>query len=61
MDWFPRAKAAGWKFWALVVPPDVMARLNLNEFVKSYFEQGLRIMVFTEPGEAMAWLVRQEA
>lgn len=58
-NWFPRAKAAGWKFWALVVPPDIMARMNLKEFVDSYYEQGLRIMVFSEPQEAQAWLERQ--
>lgn len=58
-NWFPRAKEAGWKFWGLVVPPDLMARLNLKEFVDMYYEQGLRIMVFTDPNEAMTWLERQ--
>jgi hypothetical protein len=57
-DWFPRATASGWKFWALVVPPDLMARLNLKEFVDTYYDLGLRTMVFTEPEEAMKWLVR---
>jgi hypothetical protein len=55
-DWFPRASSSGWKFWALVVPPDLMARLNLKEFVDAYYEQGLRTMVFTEPEEALQWL-----
>lgn len=56
-DWFPRAAASGWKFWALVVPPDLAARMNLKEFVDTYFELGLRTMVFTEPEEAMEWLL----
>ncbi|GAB4425152.1 MAG: hypothetical protein Fur0044_23240 [Anaerolineae bacterium] len=56
-DWFPRAVNAGWKFWALVVPEDLMARMNLKEFVDSYYEQGLRIGVFTKPEEAMEWLM----
>jgi hypothetical protein len=55
-DWFPRAVKAGWKYWALVVPEDIMARMNLKEFVDSYLEQGLQIAVFTEPEEAMKWL-----
>jgi hypothetical protein len=55
-DWFPRAVKAGWKFWALVVPQDMLARMNLKEFVDEYFEQGLRIGVFNEPDEAMKWL-----
>ena len=54
--WFPRAAAAGWKFWALVVPPDLMARMNLKEFVDTYYEQGLRTMVFVDPQEALEWL-----
>lgn len=55
-NWFPRTKSAGWKIWALVVPPDLMACMNLKEFVDTYYEQGLRTMVFTTPEEAMAWL-----
>lgn len=55
-NWFPRAVKAGWKFWALVVPLDFMGKVNMSEFVESYFEQGLRIAVFTEPDEAMKWL-----
>jgi hypothetical protein len=58
-DWFPRVLQAGWKFWALVVPEDIMARMNLKQFVDSYFEQGLHIMVFTDPKEAMEWLESQ--
>ncbi len=56
-NWFPRSINAGWKYWALVVPQDNLARMNLKEFVDSYYEQGLRIMVFSEPQEAMEWLV----
>ncbi|MEP7284459.1 MAG: hypothetical protein ABI947_01665 [Chloroflexota bacterium] len=55
-NWFPRAVEAGWKFWALVVPADFMARLNLQEFVDSYYEKGLRIMVFVDPEAALTWL-----
>lgn len=54
--WFPQAKAAGWKSWALVVPEDIMARMNLMDIIDHYFEMGVRIMVFTSPEEAMPWL-----
>jgi hypothetical protein len=54
--WFPQALGAGWKFWALVVPQDIMGRMNMKEFVDEYYEQGLRIMVFGNPEEAMQWL-----
>lgn len=56
-DWFPRAVRAGWKYWALVVPQDLMARMNMKQFVDSYLDQGLRIMVFSKPEKAMEWLI----
>ena len=56
-NWFPRAIQAGWKYWALVVPQDILAQMNLKEFVDSYFDQGLRIMVFSNSDEAMKWLI----
>jgi hypothetical protein len=55
-NWFPRSVKSGWKFWALVVPEDMMAKLNMKEFIDSYFEQGLRIAVFSDPEEALKWL-----
>jgi hypothetical protein len=55
-NWFPRALKAGWQYWALVVPQDVRARMNLKEFVDMYYSQGLHIMVFTAPEEAREWL-----
>jgi hypothetical protein len=55
-DWFPRAIKAGWKYWALVVPEDILAKMNMKEFIDSYFEQGLRIAVFAKPEDALRWL-----
>lgn len=55
-DWFPRAIEAGWKYWALVVPQDLLARMNMKQFVDSYIDQGLRVMVFSQPESAMDWL-----
>ena len=55
-EWVPRAIAAGWKYWALVVPHDIKARMNLSGVVNSFFEKGIRVMVFIDPDEAMTWL-----
>ena len=55
-NWLPRAVAAGWKYWALVVPDDFIARLNMSEFVEFFYERGVRIMVFTEIDSAVQWL-----
>src|SRR5688572_20233194 len=46
-NWLPRAIAAGWKYWALVVPDEIAARMNMVEFVNSFYDMGVRIMVFT--------------
>jgi hypothetical protein len=59
--WFQRAKAAGWTVWALVVPQGIMARLNLMDHINRYSEQGIRVMVFVDPDEAMRWLESQDA
>ena len=55
-DWFPRAVKAGWKYWALVVPHETVARMSMKDVIDSYFEQGLRIAVFTDPEDALKWL-----
>jgi hypothetical protein len=57
-DWFPRMVAAGWKSWAMVVPYEVKAQFNLAEIVDKNFERGIRIMVFTNPEEALDWLIK---
>ena len=54
--WFPQAREAGWRFWALVVPPDMFGRLSLSEFVFNYAQQGVTVQVFTDPDEALSWL-----
>ena len=55
-DWLPRVIAAGWKYWALVVPNDVHARMNMVEFVDAFYEKGVRVRVFTDLNRAKDWL-----
>lgn len=54
--WIHNAVNAGWKYWALVVPSDVKAQMNLNDIVQQFYSMDVRIMVFTDPNEAMDWL-----
>lgn len=56
IDWLPRALAAGWKYWALVVPYDVTARTNMATFVQAFYDRGVRIMLFTDVDDALYWL-----
>src|SRR5262245_13897951 len=39
-DWFPRAKAAGWKHWAMV-PAGALGHHRAARFVKTYLELGI--------------------
>lgn len=45
-----------WKYWALVVPHSLAGRINMNEFVQAFYNQGVRVLVVTDPTEAMHWL-----
>lgn len=58
-DWFPRAMAAGWKFWALVQPETVLGQMNMKRFTSMYAELGLTVKVFTEVEPAREWLLKQ--
>lgn len=55
-DWIPRAIAAGWKYWALVVPEDYAARVNMSDLINALEDKGLRMMVFTDPDKALKWI-----
>jgi hypothetical protein len=60
-EWFPTALKNGWKYWALVVPDDFKARVNMKEFIDTYFKLGVRCMVCVKPEEAMKWLEKVDA
>ena len=55
-DWNPRTVAAGWKYWANVVPEDLAAAGTLAPLMDTLFEVGLRMMVFTDVEKATQWL-----
>lgn len=59
--WGVRTMEAGWKYWALVVPQAIVAAGSLVPVVEAYHEQGLRVMVFTTPENALDWLDKQKA
>ena len=56
MNWTPKAIEMGWKYWALVVPNAIEARAYMQPIVEDYYNKGVRIMVFTEPEDALEWL-----
>lgn len=54
--WSPRTIAAGWKFWAVVLPQKVLGQMNMQRFIAMYKEQGLEVRAFSDPALALAWL-----
>lgn len=57
--WRPRVLAAGWKFWAMVLPEKVTGQMNIKKMVDEYKELGLVTRVVSDPKVAMNWLLSQ--
>lgn len=55
-EWNPRLLANGWKYWANVVPESLHAAGSLIPIIDAFYERGLRMMVFTQVEDALAWL-----
>ncbi len=58
-EWFPRTKAAGWKYWAIVQPENVIGQMNIQRIARQRMEQGVTTKFFSDPQEAMKWLESQ--
>ncbi|PJF31778.1 MAG: hypothetical protein CUN51_02220 [Candidatus Thermofonsia Clade 1 bacterium] len=54
--WQPRTIKLGWKYWALVVPEAIEAAGSMVSIMENLYELGLRMRVFTDVEEALAWL-----
>ncbi len=59
-EWQPRTVQAGWKYWAMVVPEDLAAAGTLMPVIDILFQRGLRMNVFTNLEQAIAWLDKVE-
>jgi hypothetical protein len=55
-QWYPAVKASGWKYWAIVQPEAVMAKVKMDEFAKTYAKDGITAKMFNNPADAVAWL-----
>jgi len=57
--WAPRVMAAGWKYWAVVMPAKIIGMMNMQRFIKVNSERGIIAQVFSDPDEALQWLETQ--
>jgi hypothetical protein len=58
-NWSPRVIAAGWKYWAIVLPQKVIGQMNMQYFIDENTKMGLTVQVFSAPDEALQWLESQ--
>ena len=49
--WSTRTLAAGWKYWAVVLPQKVLGQMNMQRFIDMYKQRGLEVRVFSDSGE----------
>ncbi|MDP1827099.1 MAG: hypothetical protein Q8L48_27745 [Archangium sp.] len=54
--WSARALAAGWKYWAVVLPEKIIGQMNMQRFIDMYKARGLAVRVFSDPALARTWL-----
>jgi hypothetical protein len=55
-DWAPRAAAAGWDYWAIVLPKSVVATMDMRTHMDHGLRLGVDVQVFSDPLLALAWL-----
>jgi hypothetical protein len=54
--WSKRAIAAGWKYWAIVMPDAGLGKANMRRFIREYADRGVTVQIFGRPEDALAWL-----
>jgi hypothetical protein len=54
--WFPAARDAGWKCWAIVKPERAVADLFIRRIAAACSARGIVTELFSDPDRAMDWL-----
>jgi malonyl CoA-acyl carrier protein transacylase len=54
--WAPRVLKLGFRYWAIVVPGQAVAELQMKQLKAKRQKQGLVVEMFETPEQAMAWL-----
>ncbi len=55
-EWAPLVMKAGWKYWAIVQPANLVAKLRMDKNSKVFAEKGVTVQFFSDPDEALRWL-----
>jgi hypothetical protein len=58
--WLPRAREAGWKYWAVVLPDKARGQVVMRRLMSFVGEEsGVILDVFPDPDSALQWLMKQ--
>ena len=58
--WNRRMVAAGWKYWALVIPEEALKQANaMKAIIFNLSKLGVTLRLFSDSDTAMAWLKEQ--
>jgi hypothetical protein len=58
-DWRPRAIAAGFRTWAMVLPEVVVGQMRTRRIVEEARRSGLTVRTFHDAAAALSWLEQQ--
>lgn len=58
--WTKMVMEAGWKYWAIVQPEALIAKMRMDKLAQKWSDRGLAVQFFTDPDEAMKWLESQK-
>ncbi len=54
--WTPAVFAAGWKYWAIMMPDKVVGKMSMRRLIDQYSEMGVTVDIFDDTDEALKWL-----
>lgn len=57
--WLPRVLAAGFKFWAIVLPATAIGKLNMQRLADQHARRGITSRIEKAPRPAFEWLKAQ--
>jgi hypothetical protein len=55
-NWFPRAVQSGWKYWAIILPPNITGSASIKKLIEHYSSLGIQTKVFSSPADGKKWL-----
>ncbi len=60
-NWVPRVIAAGWKYWAIILPKGSLGERSMQETLALHAKMGVETYVCSAVDEGLQWLIDQGA